>query len=280
MSLRLLKKRLWRNDMISFVYFIGRSPTQKRQLSFRKLFLGVVVSSALVLIGTLGTAITLVVFAMKSDEEKQLLKRQAALLDYQVRYENVFERAYQLITSSPAIAAEKNEPSENIMGPIELENFEETVSSEAATVLDLKPMPEPIYSSDLFLKEVRMLARGDRTIVNFLLQNASDDLKTGFAYAVATYQMPDGSREYLSAPDPDIVFRKDGSLLDHNLGQVYRMKRKKYFEFDFVNPENQAGKIAYITVYVSNNLGQVKLRYSSQPLFIKLIDSPKTELAH
>ena len=285
MSLRVFKDRLLKNDQISLVYFIGRSPTQRRRFSFRRTTLTAIIALLLVLIGSLGTMLTLVIISLTSDKEEQLLARQAELLGLQIRYENVFEKAYQLAPEDlpaddpAALAASANNVT---LGPIAVSPEESTGNLSSSTEENAEaaaaPLPPPVYAQDLFLKEVRMIARGDRTIANILLQNTNDLLKTGYLYAVASYTTADGTLEYVSAPDPQMVFRKDGSLLDHTLGHEYKMRRKKFFELDFLNPRDGLAKLNSLTIYVTDLQGRLKLRYSAQPLFIILEDTAK--LAH
>ena len=254
-SLRTLKAFIIKDEKVSFLYFVGRDRTRSATISVRKIALISLAMVVICLFSIFLTIANLITFGLGTDTDR-LLQRQATIFDYQSRYDSVFESTYNagernLIVNNSLPSQQEPKPSPGVavtQGSSTVSSHVESqpTSTVAPSAVPSGLSPQQIEVSQSTLSkassmlhpkigfsELKIKAAGDETILQVSLRNNSDKSLSGYAYAVAEIHKPNGATTFLSSPEPEMVFEKDGSVLDHTAGKRYIFKKQRNFEFKF-----------------------------------------------
>ncbi len=244
-TIRQLKKLFVANENISIVFFVGKGKTHRKVFNFRRI-VGLLGSLTFILLaGSIGLISSSFLKVKSSRLSTELQERKSQLLSYQAQYENLFEIAYGLVERPDEI--EENV----IVDDHETENWQPNITS-----------PE------IYFKYLNLKPDESGSIVSFSIVNNTNDLQEGIVWAIAKINQDDGSPYYLSAPEPGMVFNKDGSVLDFKLGKKFKFKKQWNTILKLDRPQNISGKMTYITIYIADLNGSIKLRQTLQPIAI------------
>lgn len=237
------KKFLISDEQISLVFFVEKGRTHRRKYRFRLVVAIALLLSTILVLGTISMFATGYLGFKSQVQSVEIEDRKTQLLNYQTQYENLFEQAYGLVEQ-----ADETEKTD-LVEDSETENWQPNLSSH-----------------DIHFQQIKFTVDGGVSRLFFSMENDSGKIQEGFTWALMKIKKKDGKAHYTSAPDPGMVFGKDGSVLDLSLAKTYKFKSRWSTTLDISIPADIEGEILFISLYVANSKGEIKLRQTLQAL--------------
>ena len=242
---------------VNLAWFIGTGRT--RFLQVRIMHLKALAVFAVVLLLWAMLSLYLIHSLVRESAQLQLTLQNslATLLDYQSRYDNVYETAYNTTPAEPQAVAEVTPPPE----------AQAQVSPQPLNVRKVLPDPQ-LVSSDgkdwqLLVKRPLFTATGNEFVLQVRLQNAhKGKLVRGRVQAQAKLASNDGTE--LMLPTSGTTSGK------------YRIRNRKTQTFSFTLPPASAGRIEHISIEMVDKSGK-KARWQL-PIDVPYV-SPPSRLA-
>lgn len=260
-----------RKRQLNVIYFIDSDKTRSFTLSL-KAFYGLGAASLTIILWALLSM--QLIYSLSRSNDGQNLQIQTLLttiFDYQTRYDQVFERAYPAAPKTEtANTLQANELDANEELRIVATDQEEIplaeqgpriISKETAEAQAKTPKApkaaQDVANSTLPVMESPSISTSKAGVnVKFGIRNAPGmERSQGLLWGVAAFEKPDGSLEYVSAPE-GIPMDDHGQPKNLDRALRFNIRFFKSKDLTFKKPLTQASVFKELTIYLRNLSGQ------------------------
>lgn len=234
---------------VNFAWFVGTGQTRFLQVSIVYLK-ALALFASLLLIWAVASLYLIHSLVRESSQLQNTLQHSlATLLDYQSRYDGVYETAYNTTPTnsppSPPVKVAETQPTQPAPKPL---NVRKVLPDPQLTSSDLKDWP-------LRVKRPLFTATGEELVLQVQLYNSrKGKTARGQVQAQAKLIFHDGTEFTLSTSNTNRVGK-------------YRIKNHKTQTFSFVLPPASAGRIEHISI-------EMRDRNNKQAIWLLPIDLP------
>ena len=240
----------------NLVYFVDTGRTRSVVLRLDRLIFGVSVFGLLVL-WALTSFFVLTKLTMENKKLNTKLKQSLmTIMDYQTRYDDVFEKAYSeglnqpnQIKAAPAV-------------PKVVSSSTQTQEDEAQSV-DAASSESLQESDKIIVQDVSSKMIQNDLNVQFAIKNQIEGTKAvGKVWAVAVFEKTDGSKIFLSHPS-QVKLDPNGQAIEPILATPYNIRFYRKREFSIKAPQGIQGSFKSFVLYVTNK-GDAPISYPFQ----------------
>lgn len=263
-----------RERQLNIIYFVDANKTRSIKLSISKAKL---IGSLLVLTISWAFLATGILF-YSSDRvdnlEVKLSQSLGVIFDYQVKYEDTYEKAYPFTPTKKAkappisVASNKAEPKKTTKSS----NVAQTKPATAlAAKLATPALDKPLVS----IEEAKVDYENPELKVRFALRNnQSPKRATGYVFGTAKFVSDAGVTSFLVSPR-GIKAGSDGAVANPKSGYAYRIRYYKAKTMSFQPPKGVAGKFVQVSLSLVGSDGQQSDKRLNVDIPVVLSEAPE-----
>ena len=238
-----------RQRLLNLIYFVDAEKTHTVVLKMRQVYILIGVMITLLCWSLLSTGIIYFNIAENNSLRTHLRSMLATVFDYQIRYDQVYEKTYPEGKQASVVAAKEApaapEPPKAAAPIPEPPTAEH--SGQASATVDAKLL--------VSIEQTHVDVMDQQINLRFsIINNNIKDKADGYVWGIARYEGDAGKKLYVGAPSSIAVDEK-GEAKNPKRSYSYSIRHQKTKTMVFVPPKDK-GTFSEIKVYVMDRSGQ------------------------